>query len=223
VGNTVYVVGVKSIFRYHWSEPAQRLEMDPGWRFDYTAGTRQTFGWDVVVDGTNAWFMDNGKHRYLYTMRGAGVSESGNRLIRVSLNDCSDSSTRTISGLSGGSITNPPLYDLERNIVVGYDSANAYVAAWKFDGNSRHFTLLWTKKNFGCASHMVLFPKTGQLLVNDYCNRGEEVVLLNIDTGIEIGRVRTGGLTQGVVFPSVGWNRDVYWSSMGRVARIFRV
>jgi hypothetical protein len=24
-----------------------------------------------------------------------------------------------------------------------------------------------------------------------------------------------------VVFPSAGWGRDLYWSSMGRVARIF--
>jgi hypothetical protein len=24
-----------------------------------------------------------------------------------------------------------------------------------------------------------------------------------------------------VVFPSVGWGRDVYWSSMGRMARVF--
>jgi hypothetical protein len=49
----------------------------------------------------------------------------------------------------------------------------------------------------------------------------EEVVVLNIESGVEIGRVRIGGFTQGVVFPSVGWNRDFYWSSMGRIARVF--
>ena len=220
-GNTVYVVGVKSIFRYHWSDALQRLEFDAGWRFDYTYQTQQTYGWDVVLDGRNAWFMDNGKHRYRYTMLGAGVSTTANRLIRVSLADSADVTVRSISGLAGGSVTNPPLYDLERNIVVAYDSANAYLAAWHFEPASHGFTLLWVKKNFGCASHMLLYPKTGQLLVNDYRDRGEEVVLLNIDTGTEIGRVRSGGFTQGVVFPSVGWNRDVYWSSMGRLARLF--
>ena len=50
---------------------------------------------------------------------------------------------------------------------------------------------------------------------------GEEVVVLDIETGLERTRVRSGGLTQGVVFPSVGWERDFYWSSMGRIARIF--
>jgi hypothetical protein len=85
----------------------------------------------------------------------------------------------------------------------------------------RSFTLLWTKKQFGCASHMILYPRTGQLVVNDYRDRAEEVVILNIDTGTEIARVKVGGITQGVVFPSVGWNRDFYWSSMGKLARVF--
>ena len=68
---------------------------------------------------------------------------------------------------------------------------------------------------------MVLFRQTGQIAVNDYRERGEEVVVLDIETGAELGRVRTGGITQGVVFPSVGWGRDFYWSSMGRLARVF--
>jgi hypothetical protein len=80
---------------------------------------------------------------------------------------------------------------------------------------------LWEKTPFGCASHMILYPETGELVVNDYRHAGEEVVVLNIEDGAERGRVRSGGITQGVVFPCVGWARDFYWSSMGRLARIF--
>jgi hypothetical protein len=80
---------------------------------------------------------------------------------------------------------------------------------------------LWEKHHFGCASHMLLFQDSGELVLNDYRRWGEEVVVLDILTGIEKARVRSGGLTQGVVFPSVGWQRDLYWSSMGRLARIF--
>jgi hypothetical protein len=71
------------------------------------------------------------------------------------------------------------------------------------------------------ASHLLLYPQTGELVVNDYRRLGEEVVLLDIETGQERARVRSGGLTQGVVFPSVGWERDLYWLSMGRLARIY--
>jgi hypothetical protein len=68
---------------------------------------------------------------------------------------------------------------------------------------------------------MLLYPDTGELVVNDYRRFGEEVVVLDIATGAERGRVRVGGVTQGVVFPGVGWHRDVYWCSMGRLARIY--
>lgn len=220
LGNTVYVVGVRSIFRYHWQDSTASLVLDADWRYDYIGDSAQTYGWDVVLDGQHAWFMDNGAHRYLYTMRGAGVSDTPNRLLRVSLSDASDHQAWVISGMAGGSITNPPLVDTRRRIVVAYDAANAYVRAWRFEPGSPHLTTLWHKHPLGCASHMVLYPDSGELLLNDYRRLGEEVVVLDIETGQERARVRCGGLTQGVVFPSPGWGRDFYWSSMGRLAHI---
>ena len=221
MGNTVYVVGVCSIFRYHWSDAASQLVFDADWRFDYIGATGQSYGWDVVLDGQHAWFMDNGHHRYLFRMVGAGVSPTANRLIRVSLTDEADHQALNVCGAAGGSITNPPLVDLQRRIVVGYDSANRQMQAWRFDPALRSLMPLWHKTGLGCASHMLLYPATGELVTNDYRRFGEEVVVLDIETGQERGRVRVGGLTQGVVFPSVGWGRDFYWCSMGKVARVF--
>lgn len=221
VGNTVYVVGVRSIFRYHWDEGASRLVFDADWRFDYIGDTAQTYGWDVVLAAGHAWFMDNGKHTYMHRMIGAGVGRTANRLIRVSLDDAQDHAVLDICGLAGGSITNPPLVDPVRRIVVGYDSANRVVQAWRFNQHDGAMTPLWRKAPFGCASHMVLYPDTGELVLNDYRRHGEEVVVLDIDSGKESGRVRSGGPMQGVVFPSPGWSRDLYWSSMGRLARVF--
>lgn len=221
IGNSVYVVGVRSIFRYHWSDTAGTLELDPDWRFDYIGNSKQTFGWDVVLDGNHAWFMDNGKHRYLHKMINAGVSRTANRLIRVSMRDSKDHQVVDVCGATGGSVTNPPLYDLRRHIVVGFDSANRQLRAWRFDMSAGALTPLWHKQGIGCASHMVLYPETGELFTNDYRRYGEEVVMLDIETGTERGRVRVGGINQGVVFPSVGWGRDLYWSSMAKVARIY--
>ena len=221
LGNTVYVVGVHSIFRLHWDDQAQTLKLDPHWQWDYIGQSAQTYGWDVVIDGQSAWFMDNGHHRYRINMQGAGVSRTPNRLLRVSLTDCSEHAALEVSGLPGGSITNPPLVDLQRHIVLGYDSANRVLRAWRFGDATHDVQPLWHKTEFGAASHMVLFPERGQVLINDYRRWGEEVVLLDIEAGAEQGRVRVGGITQGVVFPSVGWNGDVYWSSMGRFSRVF--
>ena len=220
-GNTVYVVGVRSIFRYDWDESVQSLVRDAGWRHDYIGNSQQTYGWDVVLDGQNAWFMDNGLHRYLHRMVNAGVSRTANRLIRVSLRDAADHQAVPVSGLAGGSITNPPLVDAQRRIVVGYDSANCVLQAWRFDAHGVELQPLWRKTGFGCASHMILYSDSGELVINDYQRHGEELVLLAIESGLELGRVRSGGLMQGVVFPSPGWGRDFYWSSMGRLARVF--
>jgi hypothetical protein len=220
VGNTVYVVGVRSIFRYHWDEAAQTLKLDVDWSWDYVGTTAQTYGWDAVIDGQSAWFMDNGLHRYRINMRGAGVRQTPNRLLRVSLLNAADHGALEVSGLRGGSITNPPLVDLQRRIVVGFDSANSVLCAWRMQAD-KCLVPLWRKEPFGVASHLLLYPGSGELVVNDYRRFGEEVVVLDIETGLERARVRSGGLTQGVVFPSVGWDRDLYWCSMGRVARIF--
>jgi hypothetical protein len=220
-GNTVYIVGVRTLYRYHWSADSQSLERDADWHYDYIGHSGNSYGWDVVIDGANAWFMDNGAHRYRFRMIGAGVNRTANRLIRVSLSNAADHQSLDVCGLAGGSVTNPPLIDLDKGIVIAYDSANAVLRAWQFDTPLRSLTPLWRKAPFGSASHMMHYPDSAELVVNDYQRHGEEVVVLDIQSGQEKARVRTGGLMQGVVFPSPGWSRDFYWSSMGQLARVF--
>jgi hypothetical protein len=222
-GNTVYVVGVSSVLRYHWRDEVQALVRDEAWQHDYLAGTTQSYGWDAVIDSEHAWFMDNGRHNYRLRMIGAGLNPSPNRLIRVALHNAQDHHAWEVSGLPFGSITNPPLVDRQTNTVIAYDSANRVLRAWRMKEAHGQTALapLWQKMGFGCASHMILYPDSGELVLNDYRRWGEEVVVLDIASGTEKARVRSGGLTQGVVFPSVGWQRDVYWCSMGRLARIF--
>jgi hypothetical protein len=217
VSDTVYLVGVTTIWRFHWR--AGTLQRDPDWQWNYLSESANSYGWDVVLAGGQAWFMDNGRHKYRTTMVGAGVSRTPNRLLRVTLRDSNDHESVEISGITAGSITNPPLIDPRRGLVIGYDSANRHLAAWRWDGKT--LVPAWQKTGFACASHMLLFAETGELVTNDHGSRGEWVVVLDIETGAETARARVGGLTQGVVFPSPGWGRDLYWCSMSRLARVF--
>jgi hypothetical protein len=215
VGDSVYVVGVTTIWRFHWQ--SGRLVRDPDWAWDYLAGSSNGHGWDAVLAAGQAWFMDNGRHRYRTRMTGAGVAATPNRLLRVSLADATDHEAVPVSGLPGGSITNPPLVDPARGIVVGFDSANRVLAAW--DWRDGRLCPRWQRPQTGAASHMLLYRDSGEIVTNDHDGR-EAVVVLSIETGEQLGRARVGGLMQGVVFPSPGWNRDVYWCSMQRLARI---
>lgn len=213
---SIFVVGTSSIMRCHWDGKA--LAWDE-WRHDYVSRTRQSYGWDVVLALGHAWFMDNGRHRYRTSMIGRGVAPTANRLIRVSLTDARDVQATEISGLGGGSITNPPLIDSARRIAIGFDSANRFMRAWRIADDGA-LSPLWEKRGIGCASHMILLPAAGRIVTNDY-DGSEQVVVLDIATGGEIARTRVGGMMQGVVFPSVGWNDDVYWCSMRRLSRVF--
>ena len=214
VGDTVYVVGVDSIRRVHWHGGA--LVLDRDWHWAYRAGTGNSHGWDAVIAGDHVWFMDNGAHRYRTSMTGAGVAKTSNRLLRVALADAADHAAVAVSGLPDGSITNPPLVDTDRRIVIAYDSANRVLQAFDFE-----LQPLWCRRDIGCASHMLLFPQSGTIVTNDHGRGGEWLVTMDIMTGAERGRVRLGGLMQGVVFPSPGWDNDVYWCGMDKVARVF--
>ena len=214
VGDTVYVVGVDSIRRVHWHGGA--LVLDRDWHWAYRAGTGNSHGWDAVIAGDHVWFMDNGAHRYRTSMTGAGVAKTSNRLLRVALADAADHAAVAVSGLPDGSITNPPLVDTDRRIVIAYDSANRVLQAFDFE-----LQPLWCRRDIGCASHMLLFPQSGTIVTNDHGRGGEWLVTMDIMAGAERGRVRLGGLMQGVVFPSPGWDNDVYWCGMDKVARVF--
>jgi hypothetical protein len=213
-GDTVYLVGVTTIIRLHWTGSA--LVIDADWRWDYLGDSGNSYGWDVVLAAGHAWFMDNGHHRYRTSMIGAGIALTANRLLRVALDDCHNHQAVAVSGLPGGSITNPPLVDAECGIVIAYDSANRHLQAFDLA-----LQPLWNRTGFGAASHMLLFEASGEIVTNDFGTGGENVVILDITSGAERGRIRIGGLMQGVVFPSPGWNRDLYWCSMAKVARVF--
>jgi len=224
-GNTVYVAGITCVERYHWDETQGCLVKDRNWSCAYLKDSPQSHGWDMVLTAHDAWFMDNGAHNYWVSMLGAGQNKAPNRLHRVSLLDSEAHQHWEVSGLPGGAITNPPLVDESRQIVVAFDSAHKHLRAWRIIRNTpqdKQLVLqdLWHLKNFGAASHMLLISDTGELCVNDYKRFDEQVVVLDIETGHEKSRVSTGGLMQGVVFPSAGWQRDIYWSSMDRLTRL---
>jgi hypothetical protein len=71
------------------------------------------------------------------------------------------------------------------------------------------------------SMHMIRYPDTGELVVNDHDpESGDHVVVLDLATGREKARVATGSPEQCVVFPSVGFDRDLYYCSFSTLARI---
>jgi hypothetical protein len=248
VGDTVYLVGDHTISRWDWD--GVRLARDEDWELRYRSQPDQSYGWDVALTGGHAWFMDNGDHDFVTTMLGAGTARGPVHLVRVSLTDASDHELVPVCGAAGGSITNPPLFDPQRRVAVAYDSANGVLAAFRFRGGrldplwQRLFASAGHMLLFADTGELVAYdfhalPGARTRLARATGRRGgarlvlsprvrrlaarlahEDVLVLDVETGVERGRASVPSLFQSVLFPCPGWNRDVYYCSFSTVARI---
>lgn len=227
-GNTVYVTGITTIYRYHYNADTQTLALDETWSLDYVGNSNQSYGWDPVINGNNLWFMDNGEHTASTSMINAGVAPTPNNVIRVCEDDSTNFNITPISGESYGSSTNPPIYCAHRRILVAFDSANSVVQAWRHDPDTNELTPLWQRKGFGMVGHGLYFADTGELVTEDYqslktwrgLTRGEENVILDIETGREKARFPLGNYMQSYCFPAPGFGRDYYWLGMDKLSYV---
>jgi hypothetical protein len=218
-GSDVYVVGDTSLLRVRWTGRA--LELDEDLRAPYRTIAGQTYGWDAVITDDAAWFLDNGagSEGYAGTFRGRGASGAPLHLVRVAL----DSGAVTLSEICGrpnGIVANPPAIDVTRSIAVGYDSGNGVVTAFDI-GRDGATTPRWSRP-LHHACHPLVFPDTGEIVLTDHDAEAlrDDLVVLDIETGDERGRVATGSPVQSVVFPAPGFERDLYYCSFTTLARI---
>ena len=218
-GDTVYVVGTTTLVRAVWD--GTDLVGDGGFAGRYRTVPGQTYGWDAVLALGAAWFLDNGdgSERYAGTLRGQGISGAPLHLVRVDLATAEVSLTE-ICGLPGGLVANPPVVDEARRIVVGYDSGNGVIVAFDIDAQGNTSPRWRREQNHAC--HPLLFPDTGELVVNDHdsAQMSDFIVILDIETGEERVRVPAHSAVQSVVFPAAGFGRDFYYCSSAAVTRV---
>jgi hypothetical protein len=209
-GVDVFVVGDTSLMRVRWDGGALALDDDFGAVYRTLAG--QTFGWDCVIEGDAAWFLDNGdgSEGFDGTLRGHGVSTAPLHLVRVSLTS-GEVAMHEVDGKAGGLVANPPVVDIDRGIVVGYDSGNGVLAG--FDTGT--LDIRW-RRDQDHASHLLLYTGTGELVTGDH----SDVVVLDIESGDEVARTDSGSGMQSVLFPAPGLDRDFYVCSFLAVARV---
>jgi hypothetical protein len=217
-GEFIYVVGDHTVFRFRYERG--RLTRDEDWAFMYRTlpDGEQSHGWDPVIADGSAWFMDNGDNQYQRSLAGTGVASGPLHLFRVGIDEASDVSMLTPFGLPHGTIVNPPLVDVSRRIVVAYDSGNGRIGAFRYGGAS--FEPLW-EHAFHAGNHFLLYPDSGEIVVNDFQSGSEHVVVLDIESGAERGRVATGSPVQAVLFQSPGWGRDLYTCTFTTLSRVF--
>ena len=168
-GESVIAVGTTQVFRLRLDRDAQRIVVDERWRPRYGPRPGQSFGWDPVITDEHVLWMDNGRNDVDRTMRSSGTEAGPVRLWWARLDDADAIRSAEISGLPYGTESNPPAWDAERRIVVAYDAGNAVLRAWRMEGDE--LRPLWRHDDFAHAGHIIVFPDTGELVVQDYRDR----------------------------------------------------
>lgn len=220
-GSIVYVVCDRTLRRVRWD--GERLALDEQFAPVYRTLDGQTYGWDAVIDGGAAWFLDDGAgtERFAGSFTGIGRNTSPLHLVRVDL-VTGDVDMAEVCGRPNGLIANPPAIDVERRIAVGYDSSNATVTGFEFDERFTELRPRWHRP-LAQGMHPLRFTATGELLVNDHdgARGADQAVVLDIETGDELGRVDTGSPVQSLLFCAPGWEDDAYVVSFTTVTRIW--
>jgi hypothetical protein len=210
----VVVVGTESVFSISFDGQTFREQS----RTPYRTQTGQGCGWDAVLDGDVMFFLDNGDgtDRFDGSFEGRGIATVPLRLHRVNRRT-GEARSVEVSGLLNGIIANPPALDTTRRIVVAFDSGNGIVAGIHADT----LEILW-KKNLNHAAHALHDDNAGLIVLSDFDRTTgvDHAVIIETATGREVQRIPTESLLQSALFPSAGFNQDLYLASFTTLTRI---
>lgn len=164
-GESVIAVGTASVFRLRLDRDAGRVEIDDSWRPRYGPEPDRSYGWDPVITDEHVLWMDNGRNFVDRTMVDSGDSPSAVRLWWVRHDDDTPRWAE-ISGLPYGTVANPPGWDPDGRVVVGYDAGNAVVRGWRMAGDD--LEPLWRRDALAHAGHPIVYPDTREVVVGDW-------------------------------------------------------
>lgn len=165
-GATVIALGTTKAFRLALDRSAGRLRIDPDWTPSYGPEPGRSYGWDPVITGEHVIWMDQGRNAVDTTMLGSGSSPDPVRLWWARLDSADAVFSTEISGLPYGTESNPPAWDPSTRTVIAYDAGNAVLRAWRMEGDS--LTPLWRRDDIAHAGHLILYPDTRELVVQDF-------------------------------------------------------
>ena len=208
--------------------------LDPSWSASYDLpGEDQGFAWCNTVGGGSVWFMDMGDLPPVESIMRAypvgskpvafsPLNQAPVRVHRVSTHDSSSTDVLTPFGVPAGGQGASPLYVQDKNIIMAFDTLNRKTGAWRFNG-AGDFTELWVS-DIANSNQTLYYPDTGEVILDDVLpDQSVDAVVVDIETGLEKGRVATGTLFAAAMMACPGFERDFYVTSgvHGTLCRVY--
>ena len=249
-GESVVAVGTTAVFRLRLDRDAGRIVIDERWRPSYGPAPERSYGWDPVITDDHVFWMDNGRNRTDRTMLGSGEQASPVRLWWARRDDGSVRSTEISGLPYGTESNPPgwdPVesivigYDAGNAVVRAWRLDDDQLEPlWRRDGLAHAGHLIvypearelivgdWRDvKAMRRPAVRPALRALNQVLARSPAARraslrigSDQLVVLDLDTGEEKGRVDVPSPAQGYLFPAPGFGRDVYYQSLTTIARV---
>ena len=249
-GESVIAVGTTTLFRLRLDPSAGVLRIDEDWRPRYGPDPDRSFGWDPVITDEHVFWMDNGRNHVDRTMVGSGDAASPVRLWWARLDDGATRSTEISGLPYGTESNPPAwdperrivvAYDAGNAVVRAWRVAGDELEdLWRRDGlaHAGHLILYPDTRELVVGDwHDVpalrrpgvrrlvrggtaLLGRSARARRASLASGGDQLVVLDLDTGAEKARVAVPSPSQGFLFPAPGFGRDVYYQSLTTIARV---
>jgi hypothetical protein len=249
-GESVIAVGTTRLFRLRLDRAAGRLEIEPDWAPSYGPAPGRSFGWDPVITDEHVFWMDNGRNHVDHTMLGSGVQPDPVRLWWARLDDGSTRSAEISGLRHGTESNPPAwdperrivvAYDSGNAVVRAWRlEGDELEPLWRRDGlaHASHLILYPDSRELvvgdwrgapmlrSRAVRPVIravgsyIPRTALGTRAALAGGGDELAVLDLDTGAEKARVAVPSPIQGFLFPAPGFGRDFYYQSLTTIARV---
>jgi hypothetical protein len=248
-GESVIAIGSRTAFRLRLDRDRERLEIDESWRPAY-GDAGHSFGWDPVIADEHVFWMDNGRNHTDRTMVGSGTDAAPLRLWWARRDDGTlrslevsglpygtqsnppawDARTQTVVAYDAGNGTVgawrlrgddlEPLWRRDGLAHAGHlilypDTGELVVGDWRDWAWTRGRLARPLVAAFGRGPGRFAAVRRASLRSGH-----DELAVLELATGEELGRVAVPSPSQGFLFSAPGFGRDVIYQSLTTIARV---
>ena len=231
-GEFIYIPGIERIWRIKVLPDA--LELDEDWQPQYrNAYQSQGLAWDGCISEGSLWVMDNGdieSVRSIYGVNPNGrVDENTHlswrnpapwkgrqRLIKFDLISGEKASIEPFDK-EGGGIIAPPVNVPEYEMCIAWDSINGGLAG--ISTTDRKLAVSW-QLDMRPTMQPVIFPESGELVINNFENGEDELIVVDIATGELLSRAKVNARLANGMFLTPGFNRDIFYCTTGTFSKV---
>ena len=231
-GEFIYIPGIEKIWRIKVLPDS--LELDDDWHPQYRSSNQlQGLAWDGCISDDSLWVMDNGdieSVRSIYGVNPNGrVGENTHlswrspapwkgkqRLIRFDLTT-GEKTTIEPFDKEGGGIIAPPVNIPEFKMSIAWDSINGGLAG--ISTIDKKLRVSWYL-DVRPSMQPVVFPESGELVINNFENGEDELIVVDIDSGELLSRVKVNSKLANGMFLTPGFNRDIFYCTTGTFSKV---